>query len=179
MATGISQGMIIGIFGSFCVGKTTLAHYLVDLLGYPLRSCGNAVRTRARVLDTDLRKLSDEEHRDIDRDTREWAAANQPCIVDGRYLNYVLSPLVNDVVLVEIDTPHEERRRRLIATTGHSLTSTEYWDLENADLAFSARMYSIGEALVPSLVLSNSELSVEACAQLIKSLIDSRQSSLG
>src|ERR1700692_869506 len=156
MATGIPQGMIIGIFGPFCVGKTTLALHLGDLLGFPLRLCGDAVRARARVLNIDLQNLSDEEHRHIDRDTREWAAANQPCIVDGRYLNNVLAPLVNDVVMVGLDAPAADRRSRWFATTGHSLTSTEYRDLESADLAFSARMYSIGEALVPSLVFSSS-----------------------
>jgi cytidylate kinase len=165
--------MIIGIFGPFCVGKTTLARNLGDLLGLPYRLCGDAVRARARMLNIDLEELSEEEHRNIDRETREWAAANQPCIVDGRYLDYVLAPLINDVILVRLDAADEERRRR------RSLTLTEYQISQSADLAFSARMYSISKALLPSLVLSSSELSVEACAQRIKVLIASRRSSLG
>jgi cytidylate kinase len=169
----IPQDLIVALFGFSCTGKTTLGRRLGDVLGLPFRSCGEVVKDRARSLGIPLQELSYGEHRTVDADTREWVRKNRPCLVEGRYLDYVLSPLRREVILVRLEASGEVRRRREEAKKGLAITAKNLEEQEKADLVFSDHMYSISERLAPSLVLNSSELPVEACVHRIKSLIES------
>jgi cytidylate kinase len=165
------------LFGFSCTGKTTLGQHLSEALVLPFRSCGEAVRDRARMLGIAFQDLSYREHRIVDDDTREWVRNNRPCVVEGRYLDYVLAPLRRDVVIIRLEASNEDRSRREEMKSG--LAAKNLDDQTKADLAFANHMYSMGEQLAPSLVLNSSEFPVETCVQRIISLIDSHRAQLG
>jgi cytidylate kinase len=164
--------MIIALFGPSCTGKTTLALRLGKLLGLPLRSCGEAVRTRAMMLGVSLHELSYDEHRRVDAETREWVLEKRPCLVEGRYLHSVLATLGREIVLIRLEASEEDWRRRDKTKHGRPASMTSLQERERNDLDFSKHMYSIGKPLAASLVLNSSEMSVEACVQRVKSLIE-------
>jgi cytidylate kinase len=164
--------MIVALSGSSCTGKTTVARRLRDLLGLPLRSCGEAVGMRATSLGVPWAQLGSDQHRQVDAETREWVWQNRPCLVEGRYLDRVLGPLGGEVVLVRLEASTDERISRQSAKRGLPSTATNFQEEAQAELAFAEQMYGIGERVTPSLVLNTSELSVEACVQRIKSLVE-------
>jgi cytidylate kinase len=84
--------MIIAIYGPSGTGKTAISGLLAEMLGLPFRLCGEAVKGRAAMLGVPWRELPDEQHRAVDAETRIWVNRNQPCLVEGRYLDYVLVP---------------------------------------------------------------------------------------
>jgi len=160
--------MIVALFGPSCTGKTTIAQRVMSELGLPLRSCGEAVKLKAGVLGLPLTELSDDEHRRIDDETRRWALANSPCLVEGRYLDRVLSPIASRVTLVRLDARNADREARRTPPDRVPLTITEE-DLQ--DSLFGARMYNSMNQLAPQLILDSSELTVGVCVQRVIALI--------
>ena len=150
-----------------------------DLLGLPLRSCGDAVRSSATMLGVSWQQLSYNQHRRVDTDTLEWVRINRPCVVEGRYLDRVLAPLGREIILVRLEASDEDRRCRQSAKRGHATTTIEFREREKDDLTFSEYMYSLDQHLTPLVVLNSSELSVEAPEQRIKSLVESFRIALG
>jgi cytidylate kinase len=166
--------MIIGLFGPSSVGKTTIARLLSTGLGLPLRSCGEVVRDRAAQLALSPKDLPDEEHTIIDNDTRVWASSHQLCLVEGRYLDYVLAPIRSKVILVRLEATKADRQARQKEQGPQPLTLM-HGDPDEIDRIFCTRMYKNIERISPSLMLSSSELSVEACVQRVKTwIIDAR-----
>jgi cytidylate kinase len=170
--------MIVGLFGASTTGKTSIAQRVAVQTGCSLRCCGEIVKARAGVLGTRLSGLSAEEHQQIDDDTRKWASANDPCLVEGRYLNWVLAPIGKQITLVRLVATPEDRRARRTKRDPGPLTLTED-DLDLADSAFCTRMYSAGHQLSPWLVLNSSELSVEECVQRVITLMRGIEPPLG
>ncbi|MGH9894300.1 MAG: AAA family ATPase [bacterium] len=163
--------MIIAIYGPSCTGKTTITGALRDAFGLPLRSCGEEVRRRAEVVGLSWDELPDDQHRAIDTETLLWVASNRPCLVEGRFLDRVLGPLGHDVTFVRLEASAEERLQRWTVRAGRSLSLEELREADALNLAFRARIYMAVESAVPSLILSTSELSVEACVQSLKAFI--------
>jgi cytidylate kinase len=118
--------MIIALVGSTCTGKTTLGLRLRDSLGLPLRSCGEAVRLRRTSLSVRWEELSYDQHRQVDAETREWVRSNQPCLVEGRYLDRVLAPLAGEVVLVRLEATDDDRISRQSVKRGRPLGKVEF-----------------------------------------------------
>jgi cytidylate kinase len=171
--------MIISLCGASSTGKTTIARRLANEAGYPLRSCGEIVKSKATLLGVRLDELSDELHQEIDNETRSWAVANDPCLVEGRYLDQVFVPIGPQVTLVRLVATHADRRARLMARSFRPpLTITED-ELDFADSAFCARMYNSAEKLTPQLILNSSELSVEECVNRIRVLMRKAETPLG
>jgi len=168
----VPQDMIVALFGSSCTGKTTLGRHLSEVLAVPFRSCGEAVKDRARMLGIPFQELSYHEHRVGDNATREWVGKNSPCVVEGRYLDRVLAQVRREVILILLEASDDDRYRREEAKGRSPMTAKSLQDQAKADLAFSDHMYSMGERLTPSLVLNSSDLPVETCVQRIKSLIE-------
>jgi cytidylate kinase len=170
--------MIIGLFGASTTGKTSIAKRVMVETSCALRCCGEVVKSRAAVLGTRLSELAAEEHQRIDDDTRKWAIANIPCLVEGRYLDRVLAPIGKHVLLVRLVATSADRRTRRLKRDVRPLTLTED-DLDLADSTFCTRMYSPGDQLVPKLVLNSSELSVEECVQRVITVMQRTETPLG
>lgn len=158
--------MIIGLFGASSTGKTTITRRVAPELTLPLRLCGEIVKSRSVGLGVSLMQLSDEDHQNIDSETREWAIKNKPCIIEGRYLDQVLYPMGAQVALIRLEANTADRRMRSLRSGSDPLTIMGE-DPDLLDSMFRARMYRGVEHLIPQLTLSSSELSVEACAQRV------------
>src|SRR5258705_4185606 len=117
--------MIIGLFGLSSTGKTSIARRVMIETNCALRSCGEIVKSRAEFVGVHPNELSDEEHRQIDEDTRKWAIASDPCLVEGRYLDRVLAPIGPRVTLVRLVTTYADRRARRMQRDSRLLTLTE------------------------------------------------------
>lgn len=154
--------MIIGIFGGSCVGKSSTARLLARRRGLPLRSCGSPVREAADSLNVGLDEVPDAVHRAIDEQTVAWSLNNQPCLVEGRFLDHVLADLPVKPFLIELSTTMGTRQARACSRAGHvvSIEELEFWD--RADLKFRKRMY-LGPRLGPNLSIDTSTSTVQEC----------------
>jgi len=81
--------VIICLIGGTCAGKTTTGKALAELLGWPFRSCGSAVRRRAELLGIPFLRLAGVDHRIVDDETVAWAIGHSDCLVEGRFLDAV------------------------------------------------------------------------------------------
>jgi cytidylate kinase len=162
--------MIVALYGPSSTGKTTIARGVRSETNISLRSCGEIVKSRADLLGMPVSDLPDDEHRSIDHETRAWAAANKPCLVEGRYLDYVLGPLGAQVTLIRLDATALERKTRRVISRDRPLTIPGD-DPDLLDSIFCTRMYAAGKQLAPQLILNSSEMSVEACVQRVVTLI--------
>jgi hypothetical protein len=140
------------------------------------RFCGEAVKIKAKLLNVSIDSLPDAEHLAVDEETRRWARANDPGIVEGRYLDYVLSGVRPEITLVRLDATTSDRSIRRGQGTDRALTIHED-ELDLADATFCARVYSSSSQSRPDFVLNSSELSVEECVQRVISIL--RGSALG
>src|SRR5215510_2480031 len=104
--------MIFAIFGPSCVGKTTVTRLVAERLKLPLRSCGGVVRDRASALGVSVQAVPDDVHHEIDRETVAWATSNQPCLLDGRFLDQVLAKAKTSVVLIQLTASDSQRHFR-------------------------------------------------------------------
>lgn len=154
--------MIIGIFGASCVGKSSAARLLAQRRILPLRSCGSPVREAAQSMNVALEALPDAVHRGIDEETLSWSLTNQPCLVEGRFLDRVLARLPVKPLLIELSATSAARQSRACSRAGHvvSIKELELWD--QADIAFRERMYS-EPALKPDLSIDTSSCTVQEC----------------
>jgi cytidylate kinase len=157
--------MIVALCGPSCTGKTTIAELVRNHTGLPLRCCGNTVKQKANELGVPVAELPDGEHRAIDAETVRWATSNSPCLVEGRYLQYVLAPIGSQVHLVSLEASDEDRRRRMVKT-GRLERLEHFEKAEKIDHEFAKRMYK-GRRLRPSLVVNSSHFSVEVCVRSV------------
>ena len=164
--------MIVALFGASCTGKTSIARALSAELTVPLRSCGDAVKGRASELSVAWSKLPDEQHRTVDKETREWCAAMKPCIVEGRFLDHVLAPLQGDTMLIRLAASKEARCARWTSRTGLHAALAEIEEHDEVDRTFRTRLYGESEVLAPLLVMDTSDQSVKACVRRVKSLLE-------
>lgn len=163
--------MIIAFFGASCTGKTAISRTLSLDLDLSMRSCGDAVRSRARALAIPWLDLPDKQHRAVDDETRLWCESMQPCIVEGRFLDKVLFPLEADTMLICLVASKKARRDRWARRVGRPCTLREIDEHDKADRSFRMRMYASGESLLPALVIDTSARLVETCARQVKSIL--------
>lgn len=163
--------MIICLFGASCVGKTTIAEGVSSLLGLPLRSCGNIVRSRAQKMQISLERLPDDVHREIDLETIEWASSQADCILEGRFLDLVFSGGCPAVVLIKIDALIECRIRRGQERSQRSTFSEK--DILRADaedLSYRCRMFSNLVPREPWRVLDTTNMTIAECIKTVQNL---------
>ena len=164
--------MIIALFGNSQTGKTTIAKRLAEELAFPLRSCGEAVKHRAQEKGISWDELSDAEHRAVDENTRIWVLTNRPCLVEGRYLHFVLASLSTQVTLVRLEATSDDRRIRQVGLSNAPVAPSDFERADADDLALQERLYNMTLGVEPSLRLNTSQLPVEACVECLKVMVE-------
>lgn len=157
--------MIIALYGQSLSGKTTIGNALRARLGCsPIRNCGEIVKIRSRELQLSRQGLPVEEHLEIDAETIRWSETQSGlAIVEGRYLDYVLSRARADIQLIELvcDSTTRERRWAKRITRTVSLEALKAKDA--ADRDFVAMMYGESSPLVPRLQVNTTLADIGKC----------------
>lgn len=162
--------MIICIFGQSCAGKTATAQRLATELGWPLRSCGTAVRERARELKIGIGELSDNQHRDVDAETVAWAIEQQNCLVEGRFLDAVFQPAEIPHVLVHLIASDAARVERCRARQGQN----DLIAADNEDMSFRSRIFPLLSPREADLTVDTTGQSIDEGTQCILSFIQTK-----
>ena len=153
----------VALFGQCATGKSTLARLVSGELGIPLRACGDVVRERARELGVALDMVPMSEHAAIDHATVEWVLGQEQCIVEGRYLDFVLRPVADRITLIRLTASSQARLERLRKSTGRSMkaqASALLQASDDADRQLTERLYA-GDPTVPHATLHTSAVSIE------------------
>lgn len=164
----ISEGLVIGICGGTCVGKTTVADGIARALRWDRRDCGMQVVEAAGERGGAVRELGLETHREIDRETLVCAAdGRRGVVIDGRYLRYVLVELTA-VTVVELTCSRAVRgvryqRRNGVADADPGWLVDES-DREDGELC--SKLYGIAPRR-PDQTLDTTELTGAAVAARI------------
>ena len=166
--------MIFCIFGQSCVGKTAVAQRVAAELNLPIRSCGAAVRESAKALGVSSHDLPDTGHRDVDRSTVAWAFANQPCIIEGRYLDLVLASVDAPILSIRLTASDVQRHARYCNSEKFSFTLSDLREVDANDASFRARMYAASAKTVAELTVDSSEMTLEECVLCVRSIIEAR-----
>jgi len=103
--------MVIAIFGRSSVGKSAVATILGAHLGVPVRHCGESVKEYARQHNRSASQLANADHQIIDDATRRIAATTDRLIIEGTFLDSVLTE-VPGVILVRLLCSETERQLR-------------------------------------------------------------------
>src|SRR5260370_41096938 len=121
--------LVVAVYGASCTGKSTSARILVRLRGCALRSDGEGIRARSIELKTKPSALTLDEHRKIDETTRYFAASGpEPLVIEGTFLDALLSDIEN-IRLGELVCADHERQRRYGDREGsHGLLSRDNAD---------------------------------------------------
>jgi cytidylate kinase len=162
--------MIICIFGFSCVGKSSSATLLANVLCLPLRSCGSAVLAAAHSLGLDIKDLPDDGHRTVDAETVDWARKSGTCIVEGRFLDQVLFGVTEPIFSIQLMANADVRLRRACGRAGHAITMEDLERIDRADREFRSRIYDGRNVIAPSLSVDTSESTVEECVNQIKTV---------
>lgn len=162
--------MLIALFGSSSVGKTTLAQALATQSSVELRGCGDIVRSCAKLRGVPVDAVADGDHRDIDAATREWCAKPGNRIVEGRFLDQVLQSMETPLILIKVVASDEVRGDRWCKRLGQPLEEGQLAAFDDADAAFRLRSYDVTAKLLPDFVLDTSDRSVELCLEELTSL---------
>lgn len=157
--------MLIAIFGGSSTGKTTLARALADRTGQDARYCGDVVRSAADQLHLTLDELPAAEHARIDTETLDWCANHSTGIVEGRFLDQVLSPLAKTFCLVEIRADDAVRADRWANRLERAQDTNDIAGYDQEDEAFRVRAYGMQVRLNPNFILETSTLSVDECLE--------------
>ena len=171
------KGMIFGIFGASLTGKTTLAQRVALALQLPLRSCGNEIRKEMGEngrQDSDIPRFI---HEKVDTETLEWAIANEPCIVEGRFLDRVFPSSGSQkisLILLTAGRPSRLERGHLRAVTGSRAFANGDLIAEDAkDQVYRSQKCS-GLPRTPDYILDTSEVSINECTVKLQEFIRQR-----
>lgn len=161
--------MIIALYGQSLSGKTTIGDVLRTRLGYSrIRNCGEIVKARARELHLSCEKLPVDEHLEIDEETIRWSETQSGlAIVEGRYLDYVLSRACADIQLIELVCDSSARERRWKKRNGQTLGLETLKVKDTSDRKFVAMMYAKSPPLSPSLKVDTSFADIGKCVNEI------------
>jgi cytidylate kinase len=159
--------MIIAIFGSSCTGKTSVARPLAEELGLAIRSCGEEIKKRAKALSISVGELPDEVHSVIDNETVTWVSANEHCIVEGRFLDYVLSSVNEEIVFIQLTTSDNERLTRMLKHRRPDIPIEDLRQIDEIDQRFRERHYNNISKVEPWLTIDTSNDTVAECVKQI------------
>jgi cytidylate kinase len=116
---------VLALYGPTCVGKSTVAIALHNRLGFPIRHCGDILRSRAVEFGIPPNSVTENIHRAVDDETRHIASHREDLIVEGRFLNRVLSGMAN-VKLVRLSCSETVRTERLASGIDDGSTLREH-----------------------------------------------------
>jgi cytidylate kinase len=140
----------------------------------PLRTCGTEIRNAAKKLGIELADLPDEVHQQVDSETVSWARQHPFSIVEGRFLDQVLSGAELPLLAVFLTASHSARLQRACGRSGKVITG-EALDKEDADdKSFRKRVYGQSSLLHPFLPVDTSKITVRECVNRIKAAIRDR-----
>lgn len=159
--------MKLVFFGPSCVGKSTLARMLSDDFGVPYRSCGELVKEAALLLGCSIEQLPKDVHDQIDGETKSWVCEESSCIVEGRFLDQVLSGQCPDLIFILVDATLEERLHRWENKSGRRRTSGDLKAIDQEDERFRIKVYDCA-AVIPDITIDTSNSSPEACKEWLK-----------
>lgn len=156
---------VIAIYGASCTGKSTIANIVATKLGWPLRQCGEVVSRKQEYLG---RRLSREEHNKIDAETKSLVEETKGgFIVEGAFLKNVIKDNEN-VLFIELTSPIELRRQRMIIRDGSCLI--EERDLDDCELnynLFEKQLMKLDDVKGSTLRIDTKDMSVEECVSII------------
>ncbi len=158
----------VALFGGSCTGKTTIGAGLSSKLNYKIRYCGQELKDLARehgYYDLDNVPLSI--HEEVDRATKEFVSSSTtPCIVEGRFLNFVLFDS-DDIIFIEVKCNDGERQDRLLSRFGNS-TNLLISDIDCKDRAFTAETYKYAlNSLPEAITVDTSSIGIDECVAII------------
>lgn len=160
--------MKVAIYGSSSTGKTTIAVSLARELELDLRSCGEEIKKTAKKLNVRIDDITDKVHRTIDNETVQWVASNDNCIVEGRFLDSVLSQVSDSIFLVKLTATDEERCERMKKRGHTNCTTDDLIEIDRFDGKFRKEHYFFSKCIAPALTIDTSSFSVEQCINQIK-----------
>jgi cytidylate kinase len=164
--------MIICLYGPTCTGKTTIARMIAEQLLLPLRSCGDEIRARAVSIGVGLDDIPDDIHRAVDQETIEWAMANRPCVVEGRFLDAVFAVRKPDVIIRLQATDEVRIRRGRARWPDFELADLRRYD--DNDSCFREQMFEGRIPTDPCQVVDTTNLTVEECVECVRSIVEQR-----
>lgn len=154
--------MIIGIFGLTCTGKTSVADSLASELGYRVRHCGELIKQLAARNSRSPNELSSKEHADADEETRVSATQGNNLIIEGTFLDVVLTD-VRNCRLVRLSCDAAIREARYNVRRG----GTSFADRESLDAELRQRLYQSIPNRAPDLELDTTSKTADAVAREI------------
>lgn len=167
--------MIIALYGSTCVGKSSIAKELSALLPCNIRGCGGEVFAFANSAGIAPDDLSDADHREIDRRTLELCNEEKSMmIVEGRFLQYVLSSCKTKIILIELHATADVRTKRLLGRNRSYSTANRVEDIDRADEGFCLRLYDGVSPSEAHFSLDTSTLQVSDYTNKINSFIQTQ-----
>jgi cytidylate kinase len=161
--------MIIALFGSSCVGKSTIADALGNLISAPVRHCGELVKAHASKLRILPSALSIEDHREIDARTRDLSKTKtSEFIIEGRFLNHVLVEL-GHIYLIRLTCDAPQRKIRFEQRVARNPMDLEERDA--ADRSLSDVLYGNSIPKYPDLTIDTTSLQADRVAVIIEECI--------
>jgi cytidylate kinase len=162
--------MIVAIFGRSCVGKSRAAEGLAAEFLIPLRACGTEARSVASGLGISVENLTNDHHHQIDAATLEWVSKSPLCIVEGRFLDYVLAQAPGRILAIQLTAHADVRLQRACQRLERSLSMDELERIDRLDDDLTHRLYS-GERLAARISFDTSNSLVEECVRQLKALM--------
>lgn len=136
--------MIIALYGASCTGKSTIANSIIAGRNLPIRRCGDEVRDLAAGRNLQPDQLPLDGHREIDALSVAWVRehATATAIIEGRFLDSVLSPVADLIKLIHVSAARDIRAERWEARRPGIVGQDEVARQDSADEAFREWAYS-------------------------------------
>jgi cytidylate kinase len=145
--------MIIALYGASCTGKSTIADSLIASRHLPIRRCGDEVRDLSAARNLQPDQLPLDGHREIDALSVAWVRehATAAAIIEGRFLDSVLSPVADLIRLIHVSAAQDIRAERWEARRPGIVGHDEVARQDRADEAFREWAYSGMARLVANM----------------------------
>lgn len=136
--------MIIALYGASCTGKSTIANSLIASHHLPIRRCGDEVRSMSAARNLQPERLPLDAHREIDALSVAWVRehATRAAIIEGRFLDSVLSPVTDLIKLIQVSAAPDIRAERWEVRRPGIVGQAEVARQDAADEAFRTWAYS-------------------------------------
>jgi cytidylate kinase len=163
--------VIICLIGGTCAGKTTTGKALAELLGWPFRSCGSAVRRRAELLGIPFLRLAGVDHRIVDDETVAWAIGHSDCLVEGRFLDAVFGQAAVPAATIRLTANAATRAARARLRGMFTFSEDDVLREDASDTLFRSRLYRACPELPSTPVVDSSDLTVSECVSRVSEIL--------